>query len=126
MLKNTVQLTAERLLQALTTFRQFMTKNHAPYVPDRSEELGCLVKQFEDKHGYGLLAQGNKLGEEAGEVNGAILVNEQRDLFKDDLDDPLEKEVGQLIFTAYTIAMLEGFDPMEAALDVGRENLDRE
>lgn len=85
-----------------------------------------LIKKFNDKHDVPAVHQGLVLSEETGELCEEVLKTEGGKLFKDNSNPDVKKEVGDVIYTASTIGDIIGIDPLEAAMEVARDNNIRE
>lgn len=87
--------------------------------------LNNYVREFQDLHDYDLKDQGLVLSEETGELCEEILKTHDGKLFKDNSDPNLREELGHVIYTAWTIGILAGIDPIDAGLEAARRNQER-
>jgi len=94
-------------------------------MPFDQRRFNALVSEFNRIHGFSSLEQGLVLSEETGELNEAILKSRDGKLFKDNSDPGIREEIGDVIYTAATIAQLYDIDPLEAAMDTACENHER-
>lgn len=85
-------------------------------------EFRDRTDEFNQRHGFTAQEQGLVLAEETGELCEELLKSDDGKLFKDNSDPHIREEVGDVIYTAATIARLFGIDPFAAALDTAREN----
>lgn len=82
------------------------------------QDVHELVDRFNERTDVDLTDQGLKLFEEGGELAEEILGANGDLLFKDDVDGSgIEEEVGQVIYTAWSIGRLAGIDPFVAVYD---------
>lgn len=84
---------------------------------DDMEKTIELVERFNEKHGLNSTNQALQLGAETGELQDAVLKG-----FKDEI----REEVGDTLFVAISIALLEGIDPTEAFREVTLENHEKD
>lgn len=87
----------------------------------RVSEINELVAEFSEQHGFTVQDQGLVLAEETGELCEEILKLKDGKLFKDNEGD-IRGEIGDVIYTVWTIAYLCGINPITAANDTARRN----
>lgn len=95
---------------------------------ERSECLSTWVSEWLSEERPPIEDQGLVLFEESGELAEEILKLNGGKLYKDyDPDDreSFAAEVGDVAFTLWSIALLEGVDPMEQALIAAQRNVER-
>lgn len=91
------------------------------------ERIDGAVTRFTRRHELGLMEQGLVLGEESGELQRAILAHRGDKLFKPTATTgEIAGEVGDVIFTAMTVAEVAGVDPIDATLATVEKNANRD
>lgn len=91
----------------------------------RVQTIDHIVADFSEKHGYTVQDQGLVLAEETGELCEEILKLKDGKVTKDNSDPQVRKELGDLLFTAWSVAYLTGHDPVEALLERSVRNRER-
>lgn len=92
---------------------------------ESADEFVDLVEEFVDEHEFDVTEQGLNLFEEGGELARDILVEEEAKVNWKERDTDLEKEIGDVIFSAAGIAVLMGIDPLDAAAKVAKDNMEK-
>lgn len=92
-----------------------------------ADQLKANVAEFESRHDYTAEEQGLVLAEETGELCEAILRYNGKKIHKDKVERAaIREEIGDVIFTACTIAQIHGIDPVFCAARRSQVVLDRD
>lgn len=91
----------------------------------RIRRVDALVAGFTEHHGFTTQEQGLVLAEETGEACEEILKIDDGKATKDNSQPDVRGEIGDVIYTAWTIAYLTGNDPVEALLETALKNAQR-
>lgn len=81
---------------------------------DDIERTIMAVERFNEKHGLETKNQGLQLGAEVGELQDEILKQDK---------DGMKEEIGDVLFVAISVALLEDIDFIEAVYEVSMENI---
>lgn len=84
---------------------------------DDIERTIMAVERFNEKHGLETKNQGLQLGAEVGELQDEILKQDK---------DGMKEEIGDVLFVAISVALLEDIDFIEAVHEVSMENLGKD
>lgn len=91
----------------------------------RIHQVDELVVEFTEHYGYTVQEQGLVLAEETGEACEEILKLNDGKVTKDNSDPDIRGEIGDVLYTVWTIAYLTGNDPVEALLETASKNARR-
>lgn len=84
-----------------------------------------MVEDFTDHHGFAVQEQGLVLAEETGELCEEILKLNDGKATKDNSNPDVQGEIGDVLYTVWTIAYLTGNDPVEALCETAEKNARR-
>lgn len=87
--------------------------------------VDLAVRDFCDEHGFTPQEQGLVLAEETGELCEEILKLNDGKATKDNYNPDVRGEIGDVLYTAWTIAYLTGHDPIQALSETAQKNARR-